>query len=214
MKKTLLGLIVSLPTFLLSAQTLVPYCEVLDRSMRSIMPKGFRISSPFFHQFSFEKTGLVVVWQALSPKRRPPPPSVVPDKPTAPKSAEPVAKEPQVVVDPPPVEDASAAKYACGIINAQGEWVRACVFCRFRGRIAQIPPARLVGQGIGTLGWCHSFEKNDLGAFPGPDFQKTGCSGSDPDAGFFAPWRALARLAWAICPGHFRKQTGAFLEIL
>jgi hypothetical protein len=98
-------------------------CEVLDRSMRSIMPKGFRIPGSFFHQFSFEKTGLVAVWQALSPERRPPPPSVVPDKPTAPKPAEPVAKQPQVVVDAPPVEDASAAKYACGVINARGEWV-------------------------------------------------------------------------------------------
>lgn len=98
-------------------------CEVLDRSMRSIMPKGFRIPGPFFHQFSFEKTGLVAVWQSLSPERRSPPPSVVPDKPTAPKPAEPVAKQPQVVIDAPPVEEVSASKYACGIINARGEWV-------------------------------------------------------------------------------------------
>jgi len=99
-------------------------CEVFDRSMRAIMPKGFRIPSPFFHQFSFEKTGLVAVWQSISPERRYEPPAVVPDKPTVPKPAEPVAKQSQeVVVDAPPVEDVSASKYACGIINARGEWV-------------------------------------------------------------------------------------------
>lgn len=99
-------------------------CEVFDRSMRSIMPKGFLIPAPYFHQFSFEKTGLVAVWKSLSPERRPPPPTLAPDKPMAPKPAEPVAKQPrEVVVNAPPVEDVSASKYACGIINARGEWV-------------------------------------------------------------------------------------------
>jgi hypothetical protein len=81
------------------------------------IPDSRFVLSPVF----FEKTGLVAVWQALSPERRPPLPSVAPDKPTAPKPAEPVAKQPQVVVDAPPVEDAYTAKYACGIINARGE---------------------------------------------------------------------------------------------